>query len=66
MSTAAIATTILMICGSGGTDKDFDCYDYYVNCTVNLKPEPTLKEFEICKRNEKSGIKRIEKLKDTK
>jgi len=55
-----------MICGSGGTDKDFDCYDYYVNCTVNLKPEPTLKEFEICKRNEKSGIKRIEKLKDTK
>lgn len=66
MSAVEIATAILLFCGNGGTDKDFDCYDYYNNCVINRSLTPTLKDFEVCKTNETNGIKRIEKLKEEK
>lgn len=66
MSAAGIATAILLICGKGGTEKDFDCYDYYNNCVINRSSAPTLKDFEICKANEANGIKRIQILKEEK
>lgn len=66
MQAAEIATAILLICGNGGTDKDFDCYDYYNNCVINRSLNPTLKDFEACKDKESEGIKRIVKLKEEK
>jgi hypothetical protein len=66
VSTAEIAATILLICGNGGTDKDFDCYDYYNNCVINRSLTPTLKDLEVCKKDETNGIKRIEKAKEEK
>jgi hypothetical protein len=66
MSTAEIATAILLICGNGGTAKDFVCYDYYNNCVIDRSNSPTLKDFEACKEKEADGLKRIKKLQEEK
>ena len=66
MSPAEIATAILLICGNGGTDKDFVCYDYYNNCVINRSITPTIKDFDACKEKEVEGLKRIQKLQEEK
>lgn len=66
MSTAEIVTAILLICGKGGSNKDFVCYDYYNNCVINRNTNPTIKDFDACKENEIEGLKRIKKLQEEK
>jgi hypothetical protein len=66
MSPAEIATAILLICGKGGTDKDFVCYDYYNNCVINRSLTPTIKDFDACKAKYDSEYKRIVKLQEEK
>lgn len=66
MSVGELATAILILCGKGGADKDFDCYDYYNNCVISKNVEPTMDNLDKCKDNYSEGIKRIRKLKEEK
>ena len=66
MSPAEIATAILLICGNGGTDKEFNCYDHYNNCVINRTLNPSLKDFEACKETERTGMEKMKKLSEEK
>ena len=64
MSTAEFAAVILLMCGNGQGDADFDCVDYYNNCVINKSIEIKMQHVQECKSDYSKGVERIKKLKE--
>lgn len=55
MTTAELATIILLVCGKGDSDYTLDCRDYMVNCAVNSQGE--IKKEKVIECTEKQRQK---------
>lgn len=64
MSTAEFVSVILLMCGNGKGDADFDCVDYYNNCVINKSITIEMKNIQACKDDYTKGVERIKKLKE--